>query len=650
MLALGFGPGTRPAAGSGHRTGRALNQLPDIPGLRIRSELGRGGMASVFVAEQTALEREVAVKLVLPRHPSDLQQLQRLENEARALAGLQHPHIVELYDFGRTAEGGMYYVMPLLPGGDLSAWQAPVDEDRVAELLQALLDALAHAHAAGVVHRDIKPENILFDRNDRPLLADFGAALRRSKSRLTGEGLAIGSAGYMSPEQARGAEVDARSDLYSLGVLAFELLTGHLPFDGPDALAIAMAQVENPVPTLPAALAHWQAFLDRALAYEPAWRFASAEEMRAALDAVDADPLDAAPEIDTRKLGASLAGGVLLVLAMLFWLTRESAVDVDAIGSLIAAGELLPPAEPNALDALLAAKREGLSPILLSGAREGLLQALLNEQEAILVRGRLDQLPALWERWQLAIGALDAYAEPLVINHNRRVEALLQPQLESALTRFDRSEAALALRLVDGSAMASKQLLELASRVRALPTEGEPFNDPGGPRLLLLERPQPDRAGYALMLAPLSPAMFASFDADAAGQACAAPVAAAQGCIGHDQAERIARWLSERTGQRYRLPNRGELRAALDQLARQPLYAWTSECRMLREPAAKPGAVKRAWGRIRSVFGAEPAQADARCVGHWAVALDGSGQDRAYERATPATSVVLLREVPAAAQ
>lgn len=603
-------------------------------------------MACVYVAEQTALEREVAVKLVRPRNPADLQQLQRLENEARALAGLQHPHIVELYDFGRTADGGMYYVMPLLPGGDLSAWQAPVDEDRVAELLQSLLDALAHAHAAGVVHRDIKPENILFDRNERPLLADFGAALRRSKSRLTGEGLAIGSAGYMSPEQARGAEVDARSDLYSLGVLAFELLTGRLPFDGPDALAIAMAQVENPVPRLPESLAHWQPFLDRALAYEPAWRFSSAEEMRAALDALDADPLEPAAEVDVRKLGAALAGAVLLVLAMLVWLTREPAVDVDAIGGLIVANQLLPPAEPNALDALLMAKREGLDPILLDGAREGLLQALIREQDTVLASGRLDRLPPLWERWQLAVGALDAYAEPQVIAHNRRVEALLEPQLSSALARFDRSEAALALRLVDASAMASKQLLELASRVRALPVEGEPFRDPGGPALLLLERPQPDRAGYALMQSPLSPALFGEFDPRAAERACEGPVAAVQGCVGHEQAERLARWLSERTGQRYRLPSRSELRAALGQIAAQPLFAWTAECRLLREARDRPGAIKRAWGRVRSVFGAEQTPAEARCVGHWTVALDGSGQDRAYEAATPATTVLLLREVP----
>ena len=627
--------------------GWTLSDFPDIPGLQIRSELGRGGMASVFVATQKALDREVAVKLVLPRNEADLVQLQRLENEARALAGLQHPHIVELYDFGRSADGGMYYVMPLLPGGDLRHWGAPVDEDRVAELLHQMLDALGHAHAAGIVHRDIKPENILFDRSGRPLLADFGAALQRSKSRITGEGLAIGSAGYMSPEQARGVDVDARSDLYSLGVLAFELLTGRLPFDGPDALAIAMAQLENPVPKLPESLAHWQSFFDRALAYEPVWRFASAEAMREALDEVDADPLPQPAVPGARRLGLMLGAAVLLALGMLLWMTRDPPVDVDAIGELIAAGQLLPPDSPNALDALLDARRQGLSPLQLDGAQERLLQALRMEQESVLVGSRLDQLPPLWERWQQVVGALDAYSDPLVVAHNQRVEAAIQPRLERALREFDRAGAALALRLVDASAMASKALLELASRVRALPVEGEPFRDPGGPELLLVDRPSEGRAGYALMLAPPDPALYRQF-APQAGD-CAAPDPARQGCIDHAAAGAFADWLGARTGQRYRLPSRSELRAASADLVRVAMHAWTSECRLLT-PAERPAAPRRAWNRIKSLFGAkpsEPAEPKARCAGHWAMALDGSGQHRAYEFATPATTVILLRELSA---
>ncbi|MCK7593164.1 bifunctional serine/threonine-protein kinase/formylglycine-generating enzyme family protein [Pseudomarimonas salicorniae] len=622
-----------------------MSEFPDIPGLQIRSELGRGGMAQVFVAVQTVLEREVAVKLVRPRNEADLMQLQRLENEARALAGLQHPHIVELYDFGRTAEGGMYYVMPLLPGGDLRRWGAPVDEERVAGLLHQLLDALAHAHAAGIVHRDIKPENILFDRNDRPLLADFGAALTRSKSRITSEGLAIGSAGYMSPEQARGIDVDARSDLYSLGVLAFELLTAKLPFDGPDALAIAMAQMENPVPKLPPALVHWQGFFDRALAYEPAWRFASAEEMQAALDDIEAGPEPARDLPDPRKLGLALAIAVAVVLGLLVWLTREPPVDADEITGLIAAGQLLPPRAPNALDALLDARQQGLDPLLIEAAQDRLLSALQAEQDPLLAASRLDQLPPLWERWQLAVGALDAHADLRVVEHNRRVESLLQPQLERALREFDRREAALALRLLDASAMVSKPLLELASQVRALPVEGEPFSDPGGPPLVLLERPQSGRAGYALMQAPVNDALFQAFSESSGAKGCASPEPGRPGCLSHAEAGAFARWLAQRTGQPYRLPSRSELKAGVGQLANLPLHAWSSECRMLAEQA-KDNAAKRAWGRVKSIFGARPAPPQTHCVGHWALSLDGSGQWRAYEQSAPTTTVLLLREVP----
>jgi serine/threonine protein kinase len=623
-----------------------VSEFPHIAGLKIHGELGRGGMARVYRAEQTALGREVAVKLVTPRRDEDLTQLPRLENEARALAELHHPNIVELYDFGRTEDGGMYYVMPMLVGGDLRRLGAPIAEDRVVAWLDSMLDALAHAHALGVVHRDIKPENILFDRNDRPLLADFGAALRRRRTRLTAEGLAIGSTGYMSPEQARGAEVDARSDLYSLGVVAFELLTGHLPFDGPDALAIALAQIEKPVPTLPAALAHWQAFFDRALACEPAWRFASAIEMRAALDALEAEP--AAPASSAAlwlRLGLPLGAAAVLLLVALFWLSREPALDLDQIEHLLSSGQLLPPATPNALDALLAAGNEERDSLLLRALRERLLSALRDEQLAALGEQRLDRLAPLWSRWQQAVGALQAQSEPMVIEHNRRVEAALQSALKGALQRFDRADGRLALSLVDASTMASKSLLELASQVRALPVEGESFSDPGGPPLRLLQRPQPDRPGYALMQQPADPALFAQFRGAASD--CAAPVASVQGCVEHAKATQFAAWLSRRTGQRYRLPDRSELRAALPELQRLPVQVWTSECRLQSEPVERPGALKRAWGRIRSALGArsEAPAPRRRCVGYWTLALDGSQQERVMQAADPATTVLLLREL-----
>lgn len=294
-------------------TGVNLSQYPQIPGYRITALLGRGGMATVYTATQLAVEREVAIKVVELDGQNAGQYVLRFENEAHSLARLRHPSIVGLYDYGRTSEGLPYYVMPLLEGGDLSAWPRPVAEERVLELLDTLLDALGHAHAAGIVHRDIKPENILFDGDGRPMLADFGAALRRSHSRLTETGLAIGSVGYMSPEQARGLVVDARSDLYSLAVVAFELLAGRPPFAGPDALAVALAQLEGPPPPLPPPLRAWQRFFERALAADPAQRFADAASMRAALGELGTRVSEVAPVRHRRRrwspIAAMLAGG-----------------------------------------------------------------------------------------------------------------------------------------------------------------------------------------------------------------------------------------------------------------------------------------------------------------------------------------------------
>jgi hypothetical protein len=260
-----------------------VSAYPQIPGYEIQGELGRGGMAVVYRAIENDLGREVAIKVVRG-NAAEPGHIQRLENEARGLAGLHHPHIVDLYRFGQTTGGDLFYVMPLLPGGSLEDVPKPMPEKDVVALLDPLLDALAHAHAADIVHRDIKPANILFDRYKRPLLADFGAAfMRKRDTRLTTHGEAIGSSGFMSPEQARGLAVDARSDLYSVAVLAFELLTGRLPFEGEDALSTALAQIEKPVPRMPDALKHWQPFFYRALAVNAEHRFPSATAMRAAI-------------------------------------------------------------------------------------------------------------------------------------------------------------------------------------------------------------------------------------------------------------------------------------------------------------------------------------------------------------------------------
>jgi hypothetical protein len=264
-------------------------QLPfEIEGYRIVRRLGLGGMATVYLGIQRSLGRPVAIKVLATDHTQSEELVKRFEHEARTIARLDHPHIVSIFDVGRTSTGQIYYTMPYLPNGDLAGRNLREDQARILDIMRSLADALGYAHEQGIVHRDVKPENVLFDKLDRPLLADFGIALSDSlhQPRVTREGATIGSSGYMSPEQARSQPLDGRSDIYSLGVLCYELLTGEMPFRGPDTLSVALAHIENPVPRLPQLRRHWQPFVDKAMAKRPEARFQSAEEVLAALDAI----------------------------------------------------------------------------------------------------------------------------------------------------------------------------------------------------------------------------------------------------------------------------------------------------------------------------------------------------------------------------
>ena len=260
----------------------------DIPGYRVVRWLGRGGMADVYLAIQLSLGRPVAVKVLAPeRTPSD-DVITRFEQEARIIARLDHPHIVGIFDVGRTSKGQLYYTMPHMPNGHLAARDLTHDQSAVIDVVRAICHALAYAHEQGIVHRDVKPENVLFDKLSRPLLADFGIAISNvGQTRVTREGATLGSAAYMSPEQARGRPLDGRSDIYSLGVVCYECLTGKLPFSGEDSMSVALAHVEQPVPHLPPARMHWQSFVEKAMAKSPDARFQSAQEMLDSLDTVE---------------------------------------------------------------------------------------------------------------------------------------------------------------------------------------------------------------------------------------------------------------------------------------------------------------------------------------------------------------------------
>lgn len=264
------------------------SMMPEIPGYRVMRRIGKGGMSFVYLALQESLDRQVAIKITAPEILRDEVSKQRFEQEARTIAKLEHPCIVGIYEVGRSPQGLMYYVMPYLAKGHLGQRDLRNDEARILAVLRSLLSALGYAHTRGIVHRDVKAENVLFDNADRPVLADFGIALPfRSSARITNAGFAVGSAAYMAPEQARGDNVDGRADLYAVGVLAYEMLTGRLPFQGNDALALAVMHAHDPIPPLPVERRHWQPLLSIAMAKSRDQRFRNAEQMLSALDELE---------------------------------------------------------------------------------------------------------------------------------------------------------------------------------------------------------------------------------------------------------------------------------------------------------------------------------------------------------------------------
>lgn len=318
--------------------------MPEIPGYRVLRRIGKGGMSYVYLGVQESLDRQVAIKVMAPESLRDEKSKTRFEQEARTIAKLEHPCIVGIHEVGRTPQGLLYYVLPYLAKGHLGQRDFTTDESRAIDVLRALLSALEYAHARGIVHRDVKAENVLFDNADRPLLTDFGIALSKADtSRITTAGLAVGSGGYMAPEQARGESVDGRADLYSVGVLAFELLTGHLPFLSSDPLALALMHAQDPVPRLPPEKKHWQPFIDRAMAKSPDNRFRNAQQMLLALNQIankekmvvetaEATPAAtsaaARPWLKPALIGAGVAG-VVALSAMYLLANRAAAPRPD---------------------------------------------------------------------------------------------------------------------------------------------------------------------------------------------------------------------------------------------------------------------------------------------------------------------------------
>jgi eukaryotic-like serine/threonine-protein kinase len=255
---------------------------------QVVRKLGAGGMANVYLAEDQELGRRVAIKILNDRHANDEQFVERFRREAKNAAALSHPNIVSIYDRGE-AEGTYYIAMEFLEGRSLKeliVQRGPAPITVTVEYVRQILSALRFAHRHGIVHRDIKPHNVLVDAEGRVKVTDFGIA-RAGTSEMTEAGSIVGTAQYLSPEQARGTDVDQRSDLYSLGIVLYELLTGTLPFTGDTPVEIAMKHLstvpESPSARRPDVPRDLDLIVTRALAKDPADRYQSAEEMDADL-------------------------------------------------------------------------------------------------------------------------------------------------------------------------------------------------------------------------------------------------------------------------------------------------------------------------------------------------------------------------------
>ena len=251
-----------------------------IPGYRIIRKINQGGMSTVYLAIQLSVGREVALKVMSPALNADPVFSERFQREANIVGQLSHPHIVAIYDIGRYKNLN-YIAMDYLAGGSVhDKMSNGLSAQESLRIIQEIANSLDHAHEKGYIHRDIKPENILFREDGASVLSDFGVAKTvSSASKMTNAGTVVGTPHYMSPEQARGKPVDGRSDIYSLGVVFYEMLTGSVPFRAEEAVAIAIKHLTAPIPTLPPQHSLFQPVLNKLLAKDPDDRYQRGREV-----------------------------------------------------------------------------------------------------------------------------------------------------------------------------------------------------------------------------------------------------------------------------------------------------------------------------------------------------------------------------------
>ena len=271
-------------------------------------KIGDGGMAIVYKAKDRLLKRFIAVKILKPEFVQDIKFVENFRKESHAAASLSHPNIVSIYDVGQ--EGNInYIVMELVSGktlNELIKEEAPMDYRKAADIAKQVAAGLSAAHKKGIVHRDVKPHNILMTEDGIAKITDFGIAKAVTNTTIvdSGKDNVMGSVHYFSPEQAKGANVDEKSDIYSLGIVLYEMLTGKVPFDGDNPVTIALMQINEPV-TPPSVFNHnvppgLERIVMKAVEKQPKNRFDSADEMIDALDKM---------EVVNRVVGDSIYDG-----------------------------------------------------------------------------------------------------------------------------------------------------------------------------------------------------------------------------------------------------------------------------------------------------------------------------------------------------
>ncbi|MCY7355728.1 MAG: protein kinase [Lysobacter sp.] len=632
--------------------------LPEIAGYKLLRAIGDGGMSTVFLAEQVSLGRQVAIKVMLPEALADEVSRRRFENEARTIARLEHPHIVGIHDVGRTKDGLPYYAMPYLARGHVGQRDFTHDETRVLATLRALLSALDYAHVRDVVHRDVKAENVLFDEAERPLLADFGIALRKSNDpRVTASGMTVGSTAYMPPEQARGDKVDRRADLYSVGVLAYEMLMGRLPFIAKDALSMAMQHLQDPVPRLPREKRHWQRFMDKTMAKSPGLRFRTAHEALQALN--DVERRASAPgfallsllrhrasQVRRWPIGVWIATG--LVAAALIGIALRQSVDGTGDTSFFSigpssssglptptavAGQAVVNAGGDPMDGMLRALPESTAEPLLAAAEQHIRARNLtaprdaNAYDSIVAAYRLD--PGYGRQAPVADALIDALSTQMqqqLKDHNdanareymaratqllkdtSRTESVALTRMQASAVKgitaristaeknYDRDAAVRAAELaaqLDNQGNAAKGLMARARRILQ-PGESLPGDNAGmvlvrsNSGLLAAGRGEVTRGDYGRFAAATGRTMSLcrerasllrivaprSWKAPGFEQGDGQPVV----CVSWADADAYARWLSQRSGHRYRLPKSSESGALPSGGSARSVAEWLQDC------------------------------------------------------------------------